>query len=82
MVGGRRFFSNRDWMLLCIFALTFLEYNKLFYSLIYVHFVTSAKFFWRIWIYLYRYLRLISSWNYIKIKVFRFLCFVFYFAIA
>ena len=45
MVGGRRFFSNRDWMLLCIFALTFLEYNKLFYSLIYVHFVTSAKFF-------------------------------------
>ena len=31
-------------MLLCIFALTFL-YNKLFYSLIYVHFVTSAKIF-------------------------------------
>ena len=44
MVGGRRFVSYRDWMLLCIFALTFL-YNKLFYSLIYAHFVTCAKIF-------------------------------------
>ena len=32
MVRGRRFFSNRDWMLLCIFASTYL-YNELFYSL-------------------------------------------------
>ena len=44
----------------CIFALTFL-YNKLFYSLIYVHLLQVLKFF---------------------VKVFRFLCFVFYFAIA
>ena len=60
MVGERRFFSKGDWMMFCIFALTFL-YNKLFYSLIYVHLLQVLKFF---------------------VKVFRFLCFVFYFAIA
>ena len=60
MVGERRFFSKRDWIMFCIFALTFL-YNKLFYSLIYVHLLQVLKFF---------------------VKVFRFLCFVFYFAIA
>ena len=43
MVGERRFFSKRDWMMFCIFALTFL-YNKLFYSLTYVHLLQVLNF--------------------------------------